>query len=58
PSLSSNSQVPCWDCGQVPIDEKDRQTVALGFNCRVCFDRDTVELERFINSGLRTRTDG
>ena len=43
-SLSSNSQVPCWDCGQVPINEKDRQTVALGFNCQTCFDRGTEEL--------------
>ena len=46
-SLSRNSQVPCWDCGQLPIDEKDRQAVALGFNCQTCFDRDTGELRNY-----------
>ena len=50
-SLSSNSQVPCWDCGQVPIDEKERQTVALGFNCQTCFDRDTAELLEYSRWG-------
>ena len=51
PSLSSNSQVPCWDCGQVPIDEKERQTVALGLNCQTCFDRDTAELLKYSRWG-------
>ena len=34
----------CWDCGKVPTDEKDRQTVKLGLNCQACFDRGTEEL--------------
>ncbi len=56
PSLSSNSQVPCWDCGQVPIDEKERQTVALGFNCQACFDRDTGELRKYSRWSARVQS--
>lgn len=41
-SLSGNGQVPCWDCGQVPTDDKGRRAVGLGFNCPACFDRDTL----------------
>ena len=43
-----NGQVPCWDCGKVPPDERGRQTVALGFNCQACFDRDTGDLSHFL----------
>ncbi|KKL47809.1 hypothetical protein LCGC14_2331790 [marine sediment metagenome] len=52
-SLSSNSQVPCWDCGKVPADEKDRQTVKLGLNCQACFDRDTAQLEELLSGGAQ-----
>ncbi|KKL72684.1 hypothetical protein LCGC14_2082490 [marine sediment metagenome] len=43
----------CWDCGKVPTDEKDRQTVELGFNCQACFDRGTAELREFCRRASR-----
>lgn len=41
-SFSVNSQVPCWDCGEVLFDdEQEAREVAAGLQCWTCFEFDT-----------------
>ena len=53
-SLSVNSQVPCWDCGEVLFDdEQEAREVAAGLQCWTCFYLDTGELRKMLTTVAR-----